>query len=192
MKEILIGAHLLGLSLSFMNALSLDTRIARQLLFGTEIHVARAKGAGLLALRSGFFLLLASGIGLLLLYWVKTPELLSNPKIWAKTTIVLIAGLNGCLIERYLLMNKAGECAPGRMPIFFLLSVSWASWFSAFALGVWKSINYVASFQLLMGGYALFVVSLFFGVWGASLKNYSGRRQLRNVPSGHKFRAMEA
>ncbi len=114
-----------------------------------------------MALRSGFTLLLISGFGLILYYWLKSPELLSNPKIWAKTAIVTIAAVNGFWIERKLLPFTERDrlfAASSPLKVIVPLSISWGSWTSAFVLGAWKSINFVASFQFLMGAYVAIVL----------------------------------
>lgn len=166
MKELLIGIHLVGLSMSFMKALTVDLNIARQLLFGVS---NRFEYRSLAVLRVGFWLLLISGFGLLLLYWIQSPALLANQKIWAKSLIVLIAGLNGYTIERLVIGRGPGTKLiqpkePKTLVTIGLLSISWASWIEAFTLGVWKSINFIASFKVLILAYVVLIIAFALGL----------------------------
>ena len=78
-------------------------------------------------LRIGMVLLVLSGFGFLLLYrFTDQAELLYNPKLWAKLTIIFA-----------LLMNVLGMQAH-KMPFWLGSALSLVSWYAALTLGAWR------------------------------------------------------
>ena len=163
-KTLLIAAHLVGLVLGFGSALFLDLYLLRYLLVSKiEPHTQSIAGFGMGMVSGGLALLWITGIGFLLLYWQTDPAKLSNPKIWAKVSIVVILSLNGAVIHAMtmkLLGSKAGhrllegETTRKRHAILFTGAVSAVSWASAMLLGVFKEFNDVVPAGMIIALYA--------------------------------------
>lgn len=104
-------------------------------------------------LRLGMLLLVLSGFGYLLFYRITGQvELLYQPKLWAKLTIVLVIVFNALLL------------AAGRIPLWLGSSLSLVSWYAAFILGAWRTLS--ASFWEIMIFYLLAVLAASLGlVW---------------------------
>jgi len=96
-------------------------------------------------LRTGLFLLVLSGFGLLLsLRFHEFGAPLLGVKLWAKLLIVLIIILNAFLIQAR------------KMPMWLGSSLSITSWYTATILGLWRGIPY--SFGQIMIFYLLSVM----------------------------------
>lgn len=97
-----------------------------------------------LVLRIGLVILILSGFGFLIYYRIiGTEELLFDPKIWAKLSIVFIIITNAVLIQ----IRK--------IPIWLGAPISLASWYAAFIIGMLNSSSY--SYSDLMVSYIIFV-----------------------------------
>lgn len=81
-------------------------------------------------LRIGMVLLVLSGFGFLLLYRITDQtELLYNPKLWAKLTIILI-----------LLFSVIAWHAK-KIPFWLGSAGSLTSWYAALVLGIWRTLE---------------------------------------------------
>lgn len=91
-------------------------------------------------LRFGMVLLILSGFGFLLLYrFTDQTELLYNPKLWAKLSIIFM-----------LLMNVLAMQSR-RIPFWLGSSLSLTSWYAALTLGAWRGLD--APYLAIMAGY---------------------------------------
>ncbi|MBX8487707.1 hypothetical protein [Pseudomonas cichorii] len=157
---VLVGLHLLGLCFGLGGATMLDYWILRWMRKGslpveikstfTFISTVVAIGLGLLWL---------SGLGFLALYGLESPEKLSNPKLWAKVCIVAALTLNGMLIHVFVLPVVLRDMSQpilegvsrSRIAIFLASgALSAMSWYTAFALGIFRELNNSVSFSLLI------------------------------------------
>lgn len=81
-------------------------------------------------LRLGMIILLFSGFGYLFFYRLTgQTELIYNPKLWAKLTIVLAIIFNALLLQAK------------KMPLWLGSAISLTSWYSAFILGSWRGLE---------------------------------------------------
>lgn len=141
---VLTEIHLLGVCFGLGGATMLDFWILRWLRRGDlPGEVARIFRFVSKVCTVGLAMLWLSGLGLLALYAVETPDKLANPKLWAKLTIVLVLTLNGVVIPSIVLPNTLSdvrrpllEGASGLRAVTFLMSgaVSGVFWYSALAL----------------------------------------------------------
>ncbi|MCV4343454.1 hypothetical protein [Pseudomonas capsici] len=157
---VLVGLHLIGLCFGLGGATMLDYWILRWMRKGslpaeikstfTFISTVVAIGLGLLWL---------SGLGFLALYGLESPEKLGNPKLWAKVCIVAALTLNGMLIHVFVLPVVLRDMSQpildgvsrSRIAIFLVSgALSAVSWYSAFALGIFRELNNSVSFSLLI------------------------------------------
>jgi hypothetical protein len=96
-------------------------------------------------LRVGMVILVLSGFGFLVLYRLTgQAELIYQPKLWAKLTIILI-----------LLLGVIGWRAR-KVPALLDSAVSLTSWYAALVLGIWRSAE--AGYATIMLSYVAAVV----------------------------------
>jgi hypothetical protein len=159
----LLALHLIGLAFGIGASTILDLRTLR-LLYGRPVSEQDLAFASVLSrfVRLGLFLLVISGLGLLLRLWLSDPALLANPKLHAKLTIVGMLTLNGYLIEAIalpLLRRQYGR------PLFEGVSyrtqaavlaigvVSATSWYLPFLLGIAHELNFGPSALTILSAY---------------------------------------
>jgi diguanylate cyclase (GGDEF)-like protein len=121
----------------------------------------------------GLGLLSISGIGFLFLYQVNTPELLNNPKLWAKVTIVTILVVNGWVMHHHVLpwigknLNRplfsSTEILKRKTLFFGTGAVSGVSWWASMLLGTWKELNFKYSYFEVFGIYSLLLIGALVG-----------------------------
>lgn len=161
LRTALVALHLIGLCFGLGGATMLDFWILRWLrwralpdtIVRTFEFLAKVVSVGLV-------LLWLSGIGFLVTYALDSPEKLSNPKVWAKVTMVLALTVNGLLLhatvipqvlanpQRPLLMDLSF----GQRAMFILCgAVSGVSWYAAFALGLLREFNNKVPAGTLLG-----------------------------------------
>lgn len=107
------------------------------------------------AVIAGFFLLVASGVGLL---FTGTD---TSPRFWAKMIVVAVVGLNGYLAHRWTFPKLAEKIHAGKRHVSLsflqLLSinaaVSGTSWYTALFIGTWKMAW--IPFAVWVGGYVV-------------------------------------
>ncbi len=173
-RTLLIFIHLGSFALSFGLVLFCDLMLAQVAFTGRikEFQMTLISKASKVILKS-LGILILSGLGFLVLYHFRTPELLDNPKLYAKILIVAILTANGSWLHRsgLLFLEKALKNdlrQKGKIHFLekLLLSgaVSAVSWWTAFALGVFKELNFTASFTLIMTVYGVVLVAGCLGV----------------------------
>jgi ABC-type enterobactin transport system permease subunit len=143
---ILIIAHIVGTVLGVGGATFAELNVIRALRDG---RVSRdEKGlmhGGYAVLRLGFFILLVSGFGLLVYYRLNgMEEMLYEPKLWAKLTIVGLIGINAVLLQLRV------------VPLLWGSAISLTSWYAALIIGSLHEIEY--SYFVLLAMYAAAVV----------------------------------
>ena len=179
LRTILVGIHLAGLCLGLGGVLVLDALLAKAVLRGVFYAHNRALVRVLSETTGvGLIILWASGIAFLALYWRDHPELLDNPKLYAKIVIVAALTLNGWLVERFcsplIEGDRDGPVLVTFSPAMRLLGVfsgvfSAVSWYTAALLGVMRELNGVTPAKTILIGWGLallagFVVALLAGL----------------------------
>lgn len=99
-------------------------------------------------LRIGLFILLMSGLGFLLFYYLNgAGQALLSPKILVKLSIVFILIFNAFLAKAK------------KIPMWFSAAISLTSWYTAMILGAWRTLD--ASFVNIIIVYivAVFIVA---------------------------------
>lgn len=136
----LVIGHLLGTVLAIGGATMIELHLTKALSDGS---VSPEEGAMLqsdyLVVRIGFILSVLTGFGFLLLYkFDGQTAALYNPVLWAKITIVVIAGINALLLQAR------------AISLYWGAALSFISWWSIGLLGIFLS-NWV-SFDLFGAG----------------------------------------
>jgi hypothetical protein len=199
-KTVLLLGHLAGLTLG-LGAVSLMDLYLMRLLRGDLVTRA---DADLIALGSrsaalGLGLLWLTGLGFLLLYLNRDPEMLANPKLHAKMAIVIILTANGVLLHKCVLPRLKrnigrplfGPLAPAgvRLVLRAAAALSAASWWTPFFLGAVKELNFAAPIWAILGGYMLVAILIYAAL--ATLE----QRSLINFsrpPRQNQFQTLEA
>lgn len=162
-KTALIIVHLIGLMLGFGIAIFLDLYLLRYL-FHTKItqEAIQTVEFGSKIVNVGLILLWISGLGFLWHYQVASPETLSNPKIWAKVTIVTLLSINGVAIHFVTLAKLKTKIGSSlltneprlvRLGLLFSGAISAVSWTMAMFMGAIKQINNVVEASTLLTVY---------------------------------------
>lgn len=103
-------------------------------------------------IRIGLALLIFSGFGLFLLYRLEgATDLLYNPVLWAKMSIVIIIIINAVLMQSR------------KIPIRWGSPLSLASWHATLILGAWHGL--VASYLEIAVWYGVWVALVFVGLY---------------------------
>jgi len=153
-KTFLTMAHLLGLTIGVGGATIIDIIFLRLVIRGRPIKRSHIKLVTLISklVIWALAVLWISGIGFELQYWHYSPEVMANPKIYAKVAIVGILTVNGIILHAYVLpifYRNVGR------PLFDDLrsrrqalmvscgTISMISWYMPFFLGVAREMNFV-------------------------------------------------
>jgi hypothetical protein len=157
---LLVGVHLLGMCFGLGGATMLDLWILRWMRKGSlPIEIGRTFHFISKAVALGLCLLWLSGLGLLALYAMESPEKLENPKLWAKVIVVIVLTINGIIIHAFVLPAALRDLS---RPLLFGVSrsraalflasgaVSGVSWYTAFAFGIFRELNNTVTFTLLV------------------------------------------
>ena len=150
-KSFIVAAHQASLVIGLGAALFLDIYLAQFLKHRVITqHTLDLVRFGSQLVTWGLAAIWATGGAILLYYYLWAPELLQNPKIWAKLIIVLGLTINGLFIHRYA-FNGLRNCLVQNPPAQGLLKValtflplaaiSVVSWGFAFLLGAFKELN---------------------------------------------------
>lgn len=150
-RSFLVAAHQASLVMGLGSALFLDIYLAQFLKHRVITqHTVDLVRFGSQLVTWGLAAIWATGAAILLYYYLWAPELLQNPKIWAKLIIVLGLTINGMFIHRYA-FNGLRNCMGRRVldqgllkvALTFLpmAAVSVVSWGFAFLLGAFKELN---------------------------------------------------
>lgn len=116
----------------------------------------------------GLAILWFSGMLFLLYYYLYTPELLLNQKVWAKMMIVVILTINGYFIHHNLLplIEKCiGSTLQSVLSLeklrrtLFMGTISFFSWLFPVVLGVSNSLNFSVSIGAILSCYLLILLS---------------------------------
>lgn len=155
LKTGVLIVHLVGLAIGLGAATLLDLLIFRYL---ARDRIApehyRMVDIAAKVVTIGLVLLWLSGLGFLARYYVTDPVALTNPKIWAKITIVTILTVNGMYVHKVIvpvIRENIGH------PLFY--GVSWGrqlmmlaagaisaiSWYVPLAIGAMRELNFTVS-----------------------------------------------
>lgn len=167
-KSALLALHLLGLVLGLGAATMLDLIIVRFVGSRTVTHEYWSVISLLSkAVTGGLVLLWISGIGFLTHYALFNPTLLTNPKIWAKITIVGVLSLNGVFIHRVVLplvrQQVGGPLFEGltncqRSCLLASGAISGMSWWIPLGLGAFPQLNFTVGAETILAVYALLLM----------------------------------
>lgn len=165
LKSFIMFIHLSGLAIGIGGAWILEAFILKHLKFSTisrENFTVIKFIANFVSI--GLAILWFSGLLFLLYYFLYTPELLSNQKVWAKVAIVIILTINGYFIHRDLL-PLIEQCVGSTLQevlsvgklahALFMGVISFFSWIFPVVLGVSQSLNFTVS------GFSILKVYLF-------------------------------
>lgn len=161
--ELLRVFHLIGLAFGVGGSVVADSLMGKAVLtnkiddrqLGMMQHVGSIVTTGLI-------ISVLSGIGFLTVYALTSPELLLNPKLWAKLTVVAILSINGIVLHKVILPFLASRLG---QPLFTkqvvkqahltmsVGAISFVSWYTALILGSWAAFNFIYSYALIFGIY---------------------------------------
>ncbi|MAZ67578.1 hypothetical protein CL652_02280 [bacterium] len=148
--SILVVSHIVGTVLGVGGATFAEVNIVRALSDGrVSPDESNLMSGTYTVLRLGFFIALISGFGFLIYYRLNgMEELLYEPKLWAKMTIIGLIGLNAALLQ----LRK--------IPLLWGSAISLTSWYAALVLGSIHDVEY--SYFTVMVMYATAVAIVFF------------------------------
>jgi hypothetical protein len=146
-REALLATHLLGLCLAFLTAVGMDLRLLGfSLGLGEQGLERSAFQQASLRIRTGFGLLVVSGLGFLWFDQLGDGAVGASPKLIAKLLIIGVAGANGYWMERFLVPEVLESPGAGlRRKLTIASCLSLVSWTSATWLGTSRSLNASAS-----------------------------------------------
>jgi hypothetical protein len=161
----LLIVHLIGMAFGIGASVVGDYIMMQAILKNkiTEAQVEQFKLIGTVV-TVGLCLLLLSGIGFLTSYVINSPELLANPKLWAKLTIVVILAFNGTVLHQvvipFLQTRTDSPFLTGKVRskahvMMTAGAVSVTSWYSVLLLGAWSGLNFQASYTTIFGTYCV-------------------------------------
>ena len=152
LKSFIMFMHLSGLAIGIGGAWILEAFILKHLKSSTisrENFTVIKFIANFVSI--GLAILWFSGLLFLLYYFLYSPELLSNQKVWAKVVIVIILTINGYFIHRDLL-PLIEQCVGSTLQevlsvgklahALFMGVISFFSWIFPVVLGVSQSLNF--------------------------------------------------
>ena len=155
LKSFIMFMHLSGLAIGIGGAWILEAFILKHLKSSTisrENFTVIKFIANFVSI--GLAILWFSGLLFLLYYFLYSPELLSNQKVWAKVVIVIILTVNGYFIHRDLL-PLIEQCVGSTLQevlsvgklahALFMGVISFFSWIFPVVLGVSQSLNFTVS-----------------------------------------------
>lgn len=133
----------------------------------------------------GLMMLWVSGVGFFVEYQLFSPENLSNPKIMAKLTIVMIVTLNGLLFHMFFHNRVFREgMVIVELPVVTYYSLilfgtlSCFSWIGAMTLGAVSQLNYAFPYLHIMAGYlAIVAIGMVCGCTFATFKRWNASRK---------------
>jgi len=146
MYTFLIISHLVGTVIGVGAATFAEVFIIRDLRDGV---IDPVEGDHLrmmyLAMRIGLVITFLSGFGFLLYYRLNgLEELLYQPKLWAKMTIIVALIVNAALLQS------------GKMNFKLGAGISLTSWYAALVIGSWREMPY--GYIEIITGYVLLVI----------------------------------
>ena len=165
LKSLIMFMHLSGLAFGVGGAWILDLYILRKMHASlvTKEHVQIITFVSKVVI-IGLILLWLSGTLFLIFYSLVEPELLRNPKIWAKVVIVIVLTINGYFLHKVVLpviSSNQGALLISKinlkeMNVFMLTGcVSFVTWPFVMILGTFASLNFAFSFFAIIAFYLL-------------------------------------
>ena len=181
-REFLVMVHIIGTSLGvggatvtyylffrFVEDTTVDTK---------EMEVLHLMSALVIV---GLVVLVVSGVG----FVVVDDRNISNPKLWAKLTVVAIIAINAAIMHRQvfpILTAHLGRpldpayVTKGKIRLIFTTgAVSGVSWYTTVVLGAWRGLNFEYSYLQVFAGY------LFALLPAIILSNLLGRLAVRHL-----------
>jgi uncharacterized membrane protein len=157
--------HLLGLTMGLGATIVLDFYLLKQFL-GGNINKAAIELTHWLSrfVVAGFVILIASGLGFCLYYYLRAPNLLENPKLQAKFTIILILAVNSFFLHAKVLPvfsacvgRNIFESTSAREKILLIscAAISFTGWWWAFTLGAVRELNFSKPYYVFIAGFLL-------------------------------------
>ncbi len=169
LKTLFIAGHLVGLAFGVGGALTLDI-IAFRYFYLERITPEKLVLFHFIArlVSIGLTILWLTGLAFLWLYWQCDPELLGNPKVWAKVVIVLVLTANGFFLHSKvfpILDRNVGHHLFYRVTVdekammFTFSSISIISWGFPLVLGIARSLNFTTGMENILAFYFLMLSS---------------------------------
>lgn len=169
LKSFISFLHLSGLAIGIGGAWILEAFILKHV---QTLTISRANFQVVKFIASfvliGLAILWFSGMLFLFYYYLYTPELLLNQKVWAKMMIVVILTINGYFIHHNLLplIEKCiGSTLQSVLSLeklrqtLFMGTISFFSWLFPVILGVSNSLNFSVSIGAILSCYLLILLS---------------------------------
>lgn len=163
--ELLRVIHLIGMAFGVGGGFVADTLMAKAVLTNTvdsqQVKTMQHVGS---IVTIGLILLTLTGAGFLTAYVIESPELLLNPKLWAKVSVVAILAMNGYVLHKVTLPFLESRISK---PLFTkdtskqahltmsVGAISVTSWYTALVLGAWAGLNFAASYWAIFGVYGV-------------------------------------
>lgn len=168
-KTFLIMVHLFGLTLGVGGATVIDAVFFRLIFRGIAVKRTHVNFVVLISKLVTFALVMLwiSGIGFEIQYWYISPELIPNPKVFAKVTVVTILTINGIVLHSYVLpmfFQSIGrpllDDLRSKRQIWMVVTgiVSMLSWYTPFLLGVAREWSMVVPAWWILSAYASVVL----------------------------------
>lgn len=151
LKSLITFTHLTGLAIGVGGAWILDAFIIKHMnkkISQDKYYIIEFISKFIL---TGLLLLWVSGLAFIGYYYLYTPELLLNQKIWGKLFIVVILSFNGVLVHKMILpkIKKSigtyllNSLEHNEIKIISVVGViSFISWLFPIILGVTKTLNF--------------------------------------------------
>lgn len=154
LKSLITFIHLAGLAFGIGGAWILDFFIVKnmnRIMTKEDYSIIEFLSKFVL---NGILILWVSGIMFIGYYYLYTPELLSNEKVWGKVVIVTVLTLNGAFVHKIImpkmkrsigstLISSLGD--GGIKTMSMIGAVSFVSWLFPMVLGVTKTLNFTVS-----------------------------------------------
>lgn len=145
----------------------------RRALDGATLQLVRF-GSRLVS--AGLGVLWLSGAGFLTIYSLTARDLFSNPKIWAKLSVVVLLTLNGIYLHRRVFSAleqcigrplMAERSARDAFAFIITATLSASGWAFAFVLGLVKELNNTATVNVFLSVYCGVLLSAVLIAWSA-------------------------
>jgi hypothetical protein len=156
--------HCFGFALGLGGVTILDVMVLHSLRHPLDVAVVRMFETISKLVTFGLASLWLSGLGFLVVYKSVSPDLLLNPKLWAKIVIVGVMTFNGVYLHSRILpilRAQAGRTVldgvPPRVRIRMLTAaaISVVSWYTPFLLGIVRELNFAASATTFLMAYVV-------------------------------------
>ena len=156
MKTLIVYVHLIAACVAVGILLMQDLVLAKT--GGKPMSVYSIKelkrAAGIISI--ALSVLWVSGLTLVLIGYLDNPEYLTNQKIWAKFTVVVVLTINGVVLHHFSfprVASSGGVLGLGRIEKTLVIltgCVSTVSWLFACYLGIARGWNYTLEYSFIM------------------------------------------